>query len=69
MKELQEKELSKVLKIKPKHVAMEAVDSVFDTLTLEERKAKLQELRSMKKPLNREDFVQHEQFYLQKRQE
>jgi len=64
LKELQELELSKVKKIKPKHVEMAASDYLMDTLTLEDRKAKLQEIRSMKKPLNRDDFVQHEQSYL-----
>ena len=48
---------------------MAASDYLMDTLTLEDRKAKLQEIRSMKKPLNRDDFVQHEQSYLQRRQD
>ena len=69
LKELQELELSKVKKIKPKHVEMAATDYLMDTMTLEDRKAKLQEIRSMKKPLNRDEFVQHEQSYLQRKQD
>ena len=62
-------ELSKVKKIKPKHLEMAASDFLMDTMTLENRKAKLQEIRSMKRPLNRDDFVQHEHAYFQRKQD
>ena len=68
--DLQHNEFSKVIKQKPKYLELEKnFNELNKNITLEERKQRLQELRSLKKPLDRNEFIEHENFYKQRQRE
>ena len=69
LKEIQEKDFQKVLKIKPKHVELEQNYQQYESLTMEERKARLKEIRSIKRPIDRNDINAHDQNYIRRKRE